>query len=283
MTAHAAVGINDDLSAGQTAVTLWTADNKASGWVDEDLGIVAHQFLWNDGVDDMFLDVSADLLHLNIWRMLVGDDDGFNSNRNIVFILDGYLGLAVWTQIRQGAVFAYLCQTFCQLVCQRNRQRHQLWGIVAGKAEHHALVAGAVVLLAAGSFFCFQRLVNAHGDVAGLFVNRGDNAAGIAVKAEFCTVVADFADDFACQMRDIDIAVGADLTHNHDHTGGNGSFAGNTAVRVFFEDSVEHCIGDLVTDFVGMSFGDRLGGKEIFCHWWFLPFLNRGLSFYPFS
>ena len=55
---------------------------------------------------------------------------------------------------------------------------HQLGVLVAGVAEHHALVAGA-----AG--------VHAHGDVAGLLVDAGDHGAGVGVEAVERVVVAD--------------------------------------------------------------------------------------------
>ena len=193
--------------------------------------------------------------------MLVGDDDGFDCYRHLVFIFDGDLCLAVRTQIMEGAILAHLGQLFCQLVCQRDRHRHQLWSIVAGKTEHHALVAGAVVLLGAVGIFCLQTFVYAQRDVAGLLVDGGDDAAGIAVKAKFCAVIADVTDDLTGNLRDVHIAGGADFSHYHDHAGGNGGFTGYTSVWVLLQNRVEHCVGNLVTDFIGMSFGNRFGCK----------------------
>ncbi|CNU85168.1 Uncharacterised protein [Salmonella enterica subsp. enterica serovar Bovismorbificans] len=37
MTRHTAVGINDDLTTGQTAIAHRAADNKTPGWVDKKL------------------------------------------------------------------------------------------------------------------------------------------------------------------------------------------------------------------------------------------------------
>ena len=273
MASHTAVGVDDDLSAGQAAVALRAADDKAAGGVDVDFRFGAHQFLWNDGVDDLALDVGAKLLHRHIRGVLVGNNDGFHRDRPVVLILDGDLGLAVRTQVRKGAVLAHLGQALCQLVRQRDGHRHQLRGVVAGKAEHHALVARTVVLLGDAGFLGFQRAVNTQRDVAGLLVDRGDDAAGVAVKAKFCAVVADVADNLARDFGDVDIALGADLTHHQHHAGGDGGLTGYAAVRILLEDCVEHCVGDLVADLVGMSFGDRFGGKQIFCHFLFRSFL----------
>ena len=65
-----------------------------------------------------------------------------------------------------------------QLVRQHDRQRHQLRGLVAGVAEHQALVAGAA-------------RVHAHGDIGRLRLDRVQHAAGLAVEAEGRVGVAD--------------------------------------------------------------------------------------------
>ena len=261
MSTHTAVGINDDLSSGQTAVALRATDYKASGWVDKDLGIFSHQFFWNDNIDNVFLDICTNLFHLNIWGVLVGDNDGFYCNWNIVFIFDGNLSFAVWTQIRQSTVLANFSQTFGKFVCQRNWHWHQLWCIIACKTEHHALVASTVVFFIAFGLFCFQTLVNAHCDISGLFIDRGDNTTGIAVKAKFCAVVTDLADYLTSDFWNVYITVSADLTHYHYHTGGNCGFACNTAVWIFFEDCIKHCVRNLVADFIRMSFSNRFRSK----------------------
>ncbi len=40
---HAAVGVDDDLAAGQAGVAEWTADHEATGRVDEVLGLFVEQ------------------------------------------------------------------------------------------------------------------------------------------------------------------------------------------------------------------------------------------------
>ena len=58
-----------------------------------------------------------------------------------------------------------------QLVRQHDGQRHQFRRLVAGVAEHQALVAGA-----AG--------IHAHGDVGRLALDRVQHAAGLGVEAD---------------------------------------------------------------------------------------------------
>src|SRR6516162_3135303 len=49
-------------------------------------------------------------------------------------------------------------------VCVEDRRRHQFWGLTAGIAKHHALIAGTLVLVARG--------VDSLGDVSRLPVDQ---------------------------------------------------------------------------------------------------------------
>ena len=77
--------------------------------------------------------------------VLGGDDDGVEPDRAVVaVVLDGDLGLAVGAQVGHVAVLADRGEPLGEPVGERDRQRHQLGGVVAGVAEHQALVAGAL-------------------------------------------------------------------------------------------------------------------------------------------
>ena len=188
--------------------------------------------------------------------VLGGDDDGVDAHGAAVFVvLHGDLGLAVGPQIVHQALLADLGQALGQLVAQGDGQGHQLRGLVAGVAEHHALVAGAAHLV-----------VGAQGDVGGLLVDAGDDAAGVAVEAVLGPVIADVPHHVPDDLGDVHIALGADLAHHVDKAGGHGGLAGHAAVGVVFQDGVQHRVGDLVADLIGMSLGDGLGSKEIVAH-----------------
>ncbi len=66
--------------------------------------------------------------------------------RRVAVVLDRHLALAVGTQPIDFAVLAGLGQSIENAVRQGDRQRHQFGSVVAGVAEHQALVAGADVL-----------------------------------------------------------------------------------------------------------------------------------------
>ena len=178
--------------------------------------------------------ILADLLERNLRAVLGGDDNGVHADRAVVLVvLDRNLALAVRTEVGEHAALADLGQTLCQLMRQRNRQRHKLRRLVAGIAEHHALIAGADREISLGSaFLALERVVNAERDVCGLLVNRSQNGAGVAVEAVLCTVVADLAHGVACDLRNVYIAGGRDLAHDLNHAGRAGGLAGDARIRI---------------------------------------------------
>ena len=96
-------------------------------------------------LDDLLGDVGLQhRLEVDVGGVLAGDDDGVEPDRAVAVVLDGDLGLAVRAQVGDRAVLADRGEPLGQPVRQRDRQRHQLGGVVAGVAEHQALVAGAL-------------------------------------------------------------------------------------------------------------------------------------------
>ena len=140
--------------------------------------------------------------------------------RDAVLVLDRHLRLAVGAEVRQRAVLADLGEPLGQPVREPDRHRHEVIGLVAGVAEHHPLVARAdlvvVVTVAAAQL---ERLVDALGDVGRLLVDRGDDAARVAVEPVRRVRVADPANRVADEARDVDVGVGADLAGDDDHAG----------------------------------------------------------------
>ncbi len=135
--------------------------------------------------------------------------------------------------------------------------------LAAGVAEHHALIAGAeqlerIVVAALG----LHRTIDAHRDVRRLLVDRDADAAGLGVEADRRARVADLAHDLADDVRNIDVGLGRDLAGDVNLAGDRERFDATRAVRIVFEDRVEHRVGDLIGELVGMPFGHRLAGEE---------------------
>ena len=144
---------------------------------------------------------------LGLRAVLGGDHHRIHTDGPVVLVvLHRHLGLAVRPQVVHLALLADLRQLHGQLLGQGDGQGHELGGLVAGVAEHHALVpravVQAVVLLA---LLGLQALVHPHGDVARLLVNGGNHRAGLAVEAEFCPVIADLLHHLPGNLGDVHI------------------------------------------------------------------------------
>ena len=194
--------------------------------------------------------------------MLRGDNDGVDSDgAALLVILNGDLGLAVGSEIGESAGFPDGGELLRELVGQGDSHRHELRGLVAGVAEHHALVAGAVIQLGLAGFLGLQRLVHAQSDIAGLLVDVGNNTAGIAVKAVLGAVITDIPDNFPGDLGNIHVAAGGDLAHDVYQAGGSGGLAGHASVGVLGQNGVQHRVRDLVADLVGVALGHGFRGK----------------------
>jgi hypothetical protein len=265
-----AVRVDDDLAAGQAGVAHRAAHLEPPGRVDQQpvaLGVQAEAL--ELGVDDVLADVRREQrLEGDVGRVLAGHHDGVEPDRAQAVVLDGDLGLAVGPQVRDGAVAADRGQPPRQAVRQRDRQRHQLGGLGAREAEHHALVTGALgVQRAVGLAGAeLDRRVHALGDVGRLGADGDVHAAGGAVEALLGRVVADAQDGLADDRVDVGVRLGRDLAGDVDLTGRDQRLDGDPAVRVLVEQGVEDAVADLVGDLVRVAFGDRLGGEKAACH-----------------
>jgi len=136
------------------------------------------------------------------------------------------------------------------------RRRHELGRLVAGIAEHDALVARALVLVAGR--------VHAHGDVGRLGVQVHVDLGALPVEA--LLLVADVADGGAGELDHPirgDGVGAADLAGDHDAVRGGERLAGDAGLRHRGEIGVDHRVGNPVADLVGVALGDRLAGEEI--------------------
>ncbi len=88
VTAHAAIGIDDDLAAGQAAVAHGAAHHETAGGVDEIAGIVIQQVGWNDLFDDLRDYPLLDLLVGHVGGVLGGDDHRVDAARLAVHVFD---------------------------------------------------------------------------------------------------------------------------------------------------------------------------------------------------
>ena len=265
---HAAVGVDDDLAAGEARVADGAADHEAAGRVDEEVlaqlpGVV--ELLRQDRLDDVLPEVVRDQ-RLGALLVLRGDQQLLDLDRPAVAVAHGHLRLAVGTQVRDHLGLADVGQAVGELVGERDRERHQLVGLVARVAEHHALVArpGDVELIVVGGVMAsLVGLVDALRDVGRLLVDRVDDRARIGAEAEVGVGVADLADRLARDVLDVHVRGRRDLAGDHDEAGVHQRLAGHAAGRIVAQHGVQDAVGDLVGDLVGVALRDGLGGEQV--------------------
>jgi hypothetical protein len=116
-----AIGVDDDLAAGQAAVALRAADDEAAGRVDQILDFALDQFGRQHRLDDVFDHRFADGFERHVRRVLGRQHDGVDAVRLAVDVADGDLAFGVRTQPRQTAVLAQHRLAFDQTVRQVDR------------------------------------------------------------------------------------------------------------------------------------------------------------------
>ena len=106
-------------------------------------------------------------------------------------------------------------------------------------------------------------------------MHRRQHVAGIAVEAHIGGVVADIQHHLPGNGGNVHLRGGGDFAHDHHHAGGGAGFAGHAGHGILSQDRVQHRVGYLVAQLVGMAFGDGFGSKE-FAHG-AAPFGRRGI------
>ncbi len=239
----ATVGVDDNLAPSEAGVAVGTADDKIACRINEKLHFLAKQLLDSrrqafDGTrKEDFFDVLVNLFLLHVGVVLGGDHNGVDAlGLAGIGVLHRYLALGVGAQVTHLTALAADFGEFLQDdVGKGDGQRHQLVGLAAGVAEHHALVAGTLVLL----LFATDTLV----DVGRLLVDGGEDTAAFGLELVLALGVADFTNDVADSGLHIDIAA--------------------APFGVVAEKLVEEGVGDLVGHLVGMAFGNGFRGEEI--------------------
>ena len=286
----AAVGIDDDLAAGQPAVAIGTADDEIAGWIDQEVGrLLRHPAVRQrggySGLDQVLHHRRRILLAVaGLGVVLRRDHDLGAADRLAVDVLHRHLALGVGLQVEQLAGAPLVRQHLQNAVGEEDRRRHEGVLLVdlalgAGEAEHHALIAGAFLLAVA-----LLLGVDTHRDVGRLAVQEHLDVG--AVKGKAFLVVADIFDDIAGDLHDhvaIDVRLAAvfveqrrlaaAFARDDDLVGGAQRLAakprvdlalvGNAELDVVGDEGVENGVRDLIADLVGMPFRNGFAGEQI--------------------
>lgn len=209
------VGVDDDLTAGETGVTLGTTDDEAAGGLEVVDGAVVQEVGRDDRLDDLLLQDLAELLSGDLVAVLGGDDNGVHTegldSTVVVGVLDGDLGLGVGAEPRDGAVLAGISHGLVELVREDDGEGEELRGLIGGITEHDTLVTSTELL---EGLLVVQTL----GDIGRLLLNGNQDVAGLVVETLLGGIVADVLDGTTDDLLVVKLGLGGDFTEDHHHT-----------------------------------------------------------------
>lgn len=211
----ATVGVDNDLTAGQTGVTLGTTDDEAAGGLEVVNSTVVEELSRNDLLDDLLLESDTDLLSGEIIAVLGRDDNGVDTqgldSTVVVGVLNGDLGLGVRAEPGDGAIFTSISHGLVELVGKDDSQGEELRGLVGSITEHDTLVTSTELLEG-------LIIVKTLGDIRGLLLNGDQDVAGLVVETLLGRIIADILDGTTDDLLVVKLGLGSDFTEDHDHT-----------------------------------------------------------------
>ena len=164
MRCRTAIGVDDDLAAGQACVAVRAADHELAGRVDVPLAILGDRQVAEGFADVRFHD-RAYLLRIPARiEMLGGKYDRGDFCGLAILVAHRHLALGIRAELAGIALTltARLGEKLQDAMRIVDRRRHEVRRLVAGIAEHDALVARAFFALLVG------RVINALRDVGRL-------------------------------------------------------------------------------------------------------------------
>src|SRR5208283_1173179 len=125
VASHAAVGVDDDLAAGQAGVAHGAADDETSGGIDVVLGVFVEQVGRDHGLDDMLQNAGAEFVVGHGLGVLRGNHDGIDAHDFALgVIFDCDLRFAIGAKERKCSILANQREPLRELVGQRNGSWH---------------------------------------------------------------------------------------------------------------------------------------------------------------
>ena len=213
--APAAVGIDNNLPASKTRVTLRTTDDEEARRLNVIDGAVVEEVGGDDLPDDLLQDLLAKSLGGDLGTVLGTDNNGVDTewlNRTIVVgVLDSDLGLGVRSEPWEGAVNACLLHSTVELVGKLNSQGQQFRSLIGGISEHDALVTGTQLLEG-------LVIMKTLGDVRGLLLDGHEDIAGLVIETLVRAIIANVLDSVTDNFLVVQAGLGGDFTEDHDHT-----------------------------------------------------------------
>ncbi len=201
---------------------------------------------------DRLEDVLLHVVVVGVGRVVDRHQDLDDAGRRVVLVLHRHLALCVRAGPGESAGSADAGELLEKPVRELDREGHERRGLVAGEAEHEALVPGAA--LVAGHSLVDVRRLGVDQDLVPVF---------LPVEAEVGDLVPYLSYNLSCQRFVIHLGGALHLPREEAEVRGDKAFAGHVGHRVVLDVGVENGIGYLVADLVWMAFRNRLAREQL--------------------
>ena len=188
--------------------------------------------------------------------MLRGNNDARNPDGFAILVNHRDLRLCVRPEPAHFAALSNPSEFAPKSVRKHNRRRHQLRRFIARVAEHQPLIPCTLL----GGFLAFGGTgIHALSNVRRLLGNHAAHKNSIGMKNIVVMNVTDLAHAIAHDLEVIEFRFRGDLAADDDNIALSVSLARDAAVWILRQTRIEHCVGDCVANFVGVTFSNGFG------------------------
>ena len=245
MGRKSAVGVDHQLTAGETGIGFKAAQHKSAGRIDEDFCILIDAHVMAGAGNDQPAEFPAQLVRVFVCIMLAGDHDGIHSFRNTKRILHRNLRFAVWPNARNQVFLPADGEQARDTVRQHDRRGQQLDRFPAGVAVHDALIA------------CTERFA----------VDRLCNVRTLRMQTHLymiITVISSILNRLPHNGLHVRACRCAEFPGNKNFARRRQHFTGNAGIGIFFETGIQNAVRNRVAEFVRMACRDGLCRQDVF-------------------
>ncbi len=180
-------------------------------------GLVVEVLGGDGGLDDLLLDLLAELLGGDVGRVLRRHDNSVDTlgdnSATFLLVLNSDLGLGVGPEPGQGAVATGSSHGGVELMSELKSKGEELRGLVGGVAKHDALVTSAEPLKS-------LVIVKALSNIGRLLLNSNEKVARLVVETLGGVIVTDIPDGVTDDPLVVNVGASRDLTKDHDTNDG---------------------------------------------------------------
>mmetsp|Transcript_2108 Transcript_2108/g.3140 ORF Transcript_2108/g.3140 Transcript_2108/m.3140 type:complete len:265 (-) Transcript_2108:102-896(-) len=259
MSSPSSVGVDDDLSSGQTCISLRTSNREFSARVEEILCVRGEVLVRNNFTNNMLHQVRSDLF-VGHFRCVLGRNQdcvyfGWCEKSTVSSVLHSDLRLSIRADPREYALLANLGESVAEFCRKCVSEWHQSVRLISGVAEHDSLVSSSDlhVLLS----FMYSR-----SDLVALLVNLLLDSAGLEIEPLCFIIKSDVFYNPPDHLLVIHSRRRRDLPKCHHQSRLARGLACNLRLRVLFKASIQDRVGHLITELIRMPFIHRLRRKQ---------------------